>query len=283
MTGPSAARSGSGPETSQLHTTVIGSGAQTVVWCHGVFGQGKNFTRVAKDLVADDPQRWRCVLVDLPNHGRSPWTEQVSYPQMAASVARVIERVSPASPVHLLGHSMGGKVVMRTALDFPDLVASLIVVDMAPVVSPLNLRFDRLVRAMRSLNLAELSSRGQAQAQMSIGVPDPVVRQFLLQNLRHDISAEPRHQWHWQMNLDLLAAQMDRVAGWPETTGRSWPGPVLWISGEDSDYVHDGHQAAMAALFPRVQRVRIKNSGHWVHADQPEVFVHVLEHFLRSV
>ncbi|MCI1747714.1 MAG: alpha/beta fold hydrolase [Acidipropionibacterium sp.] len=266
-----------------LYTTVIGSGRQTVVWCHGVFGQGKNFTRVAKDLVAGDPDRWRCVLVDLPNHGRSPWTEEVSYPQMAAALAELIEQLSPGSPVHLLGHSMGGKVVMRTALDFPGLLASLVVVDMAPVVSPLNLRFDPLTRAMQALDLGSLASRAQADAQLSIGVPDPVIRQFLLQNLHRDLAADPGDQWYWQMNLQLLAAQMDRVAGWPDTGGRSWPGPVLWISGEDSDYVRPEHQQAMTTLFPRVRRVRVKNSGHWVHADQPEIFVHVLRQFLAGV
>ena len=271
------------PATTELHATTIGNGAETVVWCHGVFGQGKNFTRVAKDLVATDRDRWRCVLLDLPNHGRSGWTSEISYPQMAASVARSIREHSPDRPVHLLGHSMGGKVVMRTALDFPELLASLVVVDMAPVVSPLNLRFDPLTRAMEALDLSSLRTRTQAEAQMSVGVPDPVIRQFLLQNLRHDVHAPAGHQWHWQMNLDLLASQMDQVAQWPDTRGRHWDGPVLWISGGDSHYVHPEHQAAMAALFPRVQRVRVKNAGHWVHADQPEVFVQVLHRFLENV
>lgn len=266
-----------------LHTTTIGSGRQTLVWCHGVFGQGKNFTRVAKDLVADDPERWRCVLVDLPNHGRSPWTDEVSYPQMAAAIAELIDEVSSGSPVHLLGHSMGGKVAMRTALDFPDLLTSLVVVDMAPVVSPLNLRFDPLTRAMRSLDLGSLTTRAQADALLSIGVPDPTIRQFLLQNLHRDLTASPDHQWYWQMNLDLLAAQMDRVAGWPDTASQIWRGPTLWISGEDSDYVRPEHQRAMAELFPRVRRVRVKDSGHWVHADQPEIFVQILRHFLADL
>lgn len=266
----------------QLYSTTIGSGAQTVVWCHGVFGQGKNFTRVAKDLVAGDPARWRCVLVDLPDHGRSPWTDEFSYPMMAASVARLIERVSPGRPAHLLGHSMGGKVAMRTALDRPELLASLIVVDMAPVASA-NLGLEPMTRAMRSLDLRALTTRRQAEAQLSVGVPDPTVRQFLLQNLRHDVHAEPGRQWHWQMNLDLLDAQLPRVAGWPDPGPRHWDGPVLWVSGERSHYVRDAYQPAMAALFPGVHRARIKNAGHWVHADQPEIFVQVVRHFLESV
>ncbi|AXE38713.1 alpha/beta fold hydrolase [Acidipropionibacterium virtanenii] len=267
----------------ELYSTTIGSGPQAVVWCHGVFGQGKNFTRVAKDLVAGDPDRWRCILLDLPDHGRSPWTDEISYPRMAASVAAMIERLSPDRPVHLLGHSMGGKVAMRTALDRPELLSSLVVVDMAPVVSPLNLRFDPLTRAMRSLDLSRLRTRAEAEAQLSVGVPDRAVRQFLLQNLRHDVHAAPGHQWHWQMNLELLDAQISRIADWPDTGRRSWGGPTLWISGEDSDYVHDSYQPAMSALFPLVRRVRVKHSGHWVHSDQPETFVRVLRSFLQQI
>lgn len=265
-----------------LYSTTIGSGAQTVVWCHGVFGQGKNFTRVAKDLVASDPARWRCVLVDLPDHGRSPWTDELSYPAMAASVAQLVEKVSPTRPVHLLGHSMGGKVAMRTALDRPDLLASLIVVDMAPVVSS-NLGLEPLARAMRRLDLSGLTTRRQAESQLSVGVPDRTIRQFLLQNLRHDLHAEPGHQWRWQMNLDLLDAQLPRVADWPDPGPRHWDGPVLWVSGERSDYVRDAYLPAMVALFPRVRRARIKDAGHWVHADRPEVFVQVVRRFLESV
>lgn len=262
-----------------LHTTILGDGEQDVYWCHGVFGQGKNFTRVAKDLLATDPDAYRCILVDLPNHGRSPWTTRFSYPEMARDLTETVTTTSGDRPVHLLGHSMGGKVVMRTVLDHPDLARSLTVVDMAPVASELN-RFGPLVEAMQSLDLARLENRRQAEAGMSQNVHSPVIRQFLLQNLRHEMGEHPR--WHWQMNLDLLADSIAEVGGWPSTDA-TWDGPVLWITAEDSDYVDTPHSRAMHALFPQVRRIRVKDSGHWVHSDQPGVFVQVLSAFLRQV
>ena len=48
----------------ELHLSTFGDGRQDVYWCHGVFGQGKNFTRVAKDLLATDPDAYRCILVE---------------------------------------------------------------------------------------------------------------------------------------------------------------------------------------------------------------------------
>lgn len=260
----------------KLHLTTLGNGQQDVYWCHGVFGQGKNFTRVAKDLLATDPDAYRCILVDLPNHGRSPWTQTFSYRDMADSLAATVKATSGNRPAHLLGHSMGGKVVMRTVLDNPDLTRSLTVVDMAPVDSRLT-RLAPLVDAMKSVNLTALTTRRQAEEHMSDGVPDPNIRQFLLQNLRHETGNHER--WYWQMNLDLLGNGLSDIGSWPPVTS-IWEGPALWITAEQSDYVGPDHSQAMHELFPQVRRIRIKNSGHWVHSDQPGVFVQVLAAFL---
>jgi pimeloyl-ACP methyl ester carboxylesterase len=55
---------------------------------------------------------------------------------------------------------------------------------------------------------------------------------------------------------------------------------VLWVRGERSDYVADEHVAAMAALFPKMRKVTVKGSGHWVHSEQPEAFASVMRAFL---
>ena len=210
----------------ELHLTTLGDGRQDVYWCHGVFGQGKNFTRVAKDLLATGPDDYRCILVDLPNHGRSPWTQDFSYPAMAKALSETIRTTSGDRPVHLLGHSMGGKVVMRTVLDNFDLARSLTVVDMAPVDSRLT-RLDPLVQAMKSVNLCALTTRREAEEQMSDVIPSATIRQFLLQNLRHDTGENNR--WYWQMNLDLLGSGLSDIGSWP-SVNTTWDGPVLWLS-----------------------------------------------------
>ena len=251
-----------------LHTLVVEGGPAPLVFLHGLFGQGKNFLQIAKN-VADLATS---TLVDLPNHGRSPWTETIDYPAMAADVAEVIRTLD--GPVSLVGHSMGGKVAMRVALDHGDLLERLMVVDVSPRVG-LGSNFDPFFAAMQGLDLAALESRRQADELLTPGIPNPVVRGFLMQNLRHD-----HGRWHWQMNLDLLAASMDAISGWPETDA-SYDGPVLWVAGETSNYIQPEFAPAMRALFPRTRKVTIRGAGHWVHSEQPAAFTSTLRSFLE--
>ena len=251
-----------------------------MVFLHGLFGQGKNFTTVAKSLTAADPSL-SCWLLDLPNHGRSAWTQDTSYPTLAAQIATAIADLAPDRPVTLIGHSMGGKVAMMVALTRPDLVERLVVVDIAPTDSGATGSSNApLVAAMAALDLASLTSRNQADETLAGSVPDPVVRGFLLQNLRRSSGAVPT--WSWQMNLAVLGAGLAQIAGWPGEQLTSYSGPVLWLGGQHSSYLSDEQRPAMKALFPRARLVMVKQAGHWVHAEQPEAFVAIVAAFLRE-
>jgi pimeloyl-ACP methyl ester carboxylesterase len=254
-----------------LHTTSLGEAGSLVVFCHGLFGQGKNWATVAKRL-ADDH---RVLLVDMPNHGRSAWTETFDYLAAADQVAGLL---SAEDPVALVGHSMGGKVAMLVALRHPELVARLCVVDVSPVDYAHTSEFAGYISAMQQLDLGGLERRSQADEQLAEAVPNPVVRSFLLQNLRHH-----GDEWSWQPNLDLLGRDIETIGGWPEQdlSGLTpYDRPVLWVAGAKSGYISDEYAAAMDRWFPRNRRVTVKQAGHWVHSEQPDVFVDVLRRFL---
>ncbi len=263
-----------------LHSTSMGPtgpGGSPVVFCHGLFGQGRNWTQLGRALAEEH----RVLLVDLPNHGRSGWTDRVDYLDMADDVATLLD---PADPVSLVGHSMGGKVAMALALRHPSLVARLCVVDIAPVAYDSMSTFAGYVEAMQALDLAALGSRTDADAGLTERVPDPVVRGFLLQNLRRERRPDGGEGWRWQMNLDVLGAQLDALRGWPaeELAGLApYPGPTAWVAGERSDYVLPEHDEAMRRWFPRTRLVTVKGAGHWVHSEQPETFLTVLRRVLE--
>jgi len=260
-----------------LHTTELGERGSRVILCHGLFGQGKNWANIAKAL-ADDH---RVTLVDMPDHGRSAWTDRFDYLAMAD---RVAELFTDDDPVTLVGHSMGGKAAMLLALRHPALVDRLCVVDVAPVAYRHGSEFAGYVEAMRAIELDELGRRSEADDALAGSVPDPTIRGFLLQNLRRDGSAG-QESWRWQVNLDVLGSSLDELGGWPEDRLRDvapYDGPVLWVGGETSGYVRDEHAATMDALFPRNRRVTIKKAGHWVHSEQPQVFLEVLRRFLAA-
>lgn len=254
-----------------LFATELGTSGELIVFCHGLFGQGKNWTSVAKSLSGD----YRCLLVDLPNHGRSEWTDSLSYQQMATAVADRLAEHAGGEQISLVGHSMGGKVAMTLALLRPQLVRRLCVVDIAPVAYPALSSFAPYVHGMRSLPLDQLPDRPTADRLLEPYVADPTVRSFLLQNLRREASA-----WRWQQNLGLLGDHLDDLAGWPELDADPYPGPTLWVAGADSDYITPEHAAAMRAQFPKAQLLTVKHAGHWVHAEQPQVFVGALRRFM---
>ena len=257
-----------------LHYTQIGDSGPRVVLMHGLFGQGKNWTSVAKALA----DRARVIMVDLPNHGRSGWTESVTYGEMAVAIADVLAEDS-ADPLNVVGHSMGGKVAMAMALLQPRLVERLVVADIAPV------RYERLssfadyVTGMRSIDLARIDTRAEAERRLAPYVPDDVVRSFLLQNLRRDPDSDTG--WRWQMNLSLLGAKLAELGDWPALHTPPYEGPVLWVAGGRSDYVQPEYGPAMRALFPRTRLFTIKNAGHWVHSEQPEIFIAAVRRFLE--
>jgi pimeloyl-ACP methyl ester carboxylesterase len=263
-----------------LHTTELGDHGSRLVFCHGLFGQGKNWTQVAKAFA----DRHRVTLVDMPHHGRSGWSDRFSYVEVADEVASLFEA---DDPVTLVGHSMGGKAAMVLALRHRELVSRLCVVDVSPVAYAHGSEFRGYVDGMQALDLSALESRADAEEALAPAVASRSVRSFLLQNLRREGQGDrgEGNGWRWQPNLDVLGRDLDAIAGWPEDDvagATPYDGPVLWVAGAESPYVSDEYGPVMERLFPRVRKVTVKGAGHWVHSEQPEVFVEVLRRFLPA-
>ena len=184
-----------------LASTRIGEGSRRVAFLHGLRGRGRNVTGPAKEL-GDD---FTVELIDLPDHGASPWTDRVDYREIADRVAAHLRAgLAADGPVHLLGHSMGGKVAMVLALRHPDLVDRLIVEDISPRVSPQATdEFVHLLGTMLRMDLDAYDSRAEADAAMAEHVHDARVRGALLSmsmtlNLviaSADIMAPPEFAW----------------------------------------------------------------------------------------
>lgn len=255
----------------------IGSGEEPVVFFHGLMGRGKNFSTAAKGLEGSHSS----LLVDLPNHGASDWTERFDYAEQADLLAsKLASGVAADAPVNLVGHSMGGKMAMTLAARHPELVARLIVVDMGPGSSPAPDRskgtdFTHLLGSLKALDLAAVGSRGEAGEMLADAIPSRTVRGFLLQNLKRTEGG-----FVWEPNLDLLLSSLGNIGAEPDFGGGSFEGPTLWMGGARSNYVRDEQLPLMKQLFPRVNRITVKDAGHWVHSEQPAVFLDILKQFL---
>jgi len=253
-----------------LPVTSYGETGTPVVVMHGLFGSGRNWMTAARRVASEH----RVFALDLRNHGSSPHTDTMSYPEMADDVRETIESLG-VGPVALVGHSMGGKTAMLTALRYPPAVERLVVVDAAPVAYPP--AFEEYARAMRTADLSAVHRRADVDAQLTDAVPWPPTRAFLLQNLILDEAGA-----RWRPNLPVIEASLPLISGWPpDVEGLTYDGPTLFIYGGKSDYVQQDHRATIQSYFPQVQYAEVPEAGHWVHAERLDDFLAVLTPFLR--
>jgi esterase len=249
---------------------VVGYGPPVVI-LHGLFGSGRNWVPIANALA----DTHRVYLPDARNHGASGWGETMSYPDMALDVLAFIEREQLERPL-VIGHSMGGKTAMALALEHPQAIGGLAVIDIAP--EPYADQFSPYVAAMRGLDVAAATSRKEVQQALahSLGGDAPV--DFLMQNLRrHD------ERFDWRLNLLAVAVCMQDLCGFSaQLLHQRYEGPALFVAGTDSDYVRPESQAGIERLFPRARLEHIVHAGHWVHADQPEALLCALRGWLRE-
>ena len=238
-----------------------------VILLHGLFGAGKNLGVLARSLSTD----YRVISLDLRNHGASAHDPATDYQAQAADVAETMGRLGISHAV-LIGHSMGGKVAMRLALDRPDLVEALVVLDIAP--RRYKHEYGPELDAMRGLALTPGMTRAEADAALAETIPDPGMRAFLLNNL--NLSGTPQ----WRLGLDEIAGGMDAILDW-DAPAAAWNKPALFVHGTRSDYVDEAGRAAIAAGFPRAEIVGI-DASHWLHAERPEAVLAAIKPFLHK-
>ncbi len=256
----------------ELHTRVEGDpGSPTLVLLHGLFGAASNWGSVARRLAS----RYRVVVPDLRNHGRSPHHPDCSFQALAGDLIGLFDAQAIDAAI-LVGHSMGGKAAMQFALTHPQRVTGLAVVDIAPVRYDHD--FQAVLAGFDAVDLTRLGKRSDADRQMAAQVPDSGVRALLLQNL-----VKRADGWAWRCNLPALAAARARIVGFPEhPAGAVFPGPTGFIHGALSDYITAAHHPAIRRFFPKASLCAVADAGHWVHADRTAAFMACLEGLLAD-
>ena len=246
------------------------SGAEPLILLHGLFGSSANLMGIARRLET----QWHVIIPDLRNHGRSPHAESMSYLRMADDLISLMNRLDIGA-AHLVGHSMGGKLAMATGLSNGGRVKKLVVADAAPVTY--EHRFEAILSGLQAIRLDRLKDREEADERLGHYVESRETRQYLLQNLLKQSGV-----WTWRFNLNVLAREIETITGFPEQSGPSYPGDVLFIHGGNSSYVKPEYQPVIRKLFPFARIRMLPGAGHWVYAEQPEPFTQALTAFLRT-
>jgi pimeloyl-ACP methyl ester carboxylesterase len=239
-----------------------------LVILHGFLASTRNWRFIAQTLSA----HFHVYVLDMRNHGASPHSPLMDYSSMVNDLLLFLNQRG-IRKVNLLGHSMGGKIAMWFALNYPGYLDKLIVVDIAPIAYSHS--FSATLAALRSLPLSEISNRKQAEILLAPAIPELSYRQFLLQNL-----VLQDGNYGWRINLDIFYQMAPNIAAFPDTALlEPYPGKTLFIAGNDSSFVK---LEAINQLFPDALLKTILDAGHWLHVQQPKVFIELVEKFLSN-
>jgi esterase len=242
---------------------------EPVIIIHGLFGTLDNWQTIAKNLA----EKFNIYLIDQRNHGRSPHTEAFDYTLLAEDLHDFMEN-NWIYKARIIGHSMGGKTAMQFALEYPDMVEKLVVIDIAP--KNYIGGHEVILETLQSIDLTTIKERKEVENLMAERITDAGQRQFLMKNLSRD---EKTGQYEWKMNLSSLVQNYQKIIDNIQLSS-IFKGETLFVRGEKSDYVLDSDEPILKAFFPNSQLHTIPNAGHWVHADQPKLLLEVLNVFL---
>ncbi|XP_048839860.1 protein ABHD11 isoform X1 [Brienomyrus brachyistius] len=248
-----------------------------LVFLHGLFGSKSNFHSIAKSLVQRTGRK--VLTIDARNHGNSTHSPVLTYEAMTNDLQHLLGQLHITKCV-LIGHSMGGKVAMTTALTQSDLVERLVVVDISPARSATRTNFHNYIQAMKdvkiSSDLPRSTARRLAEDQLRELVKERSVRQFLLTNL-----VEQNGHYAWRVNLEAISNHMEDILSFPEFNA-TYHGPTLFLGGTSSAYISSEDYPEIQRLFPAAEIQYIPDASHWIHADKPLDFISSLITFLQS-
>jgi esterase len=240
-----------------------------IVLIHGLFGSMDNLNMVARKLI----DNYRVINIDVRNHGYSFQTNSMHYEELALDIITLLDYLA-IEHTAILGHSMGGKIAMQTALDYPGRIDKLIVADIAPVAYPAH--HTQIIEGLLAINLAEIRSRKQADEQLAQYVDDHGVRQFLLRNL-----VKNGEQFTFKCHLNYIKNCYPQIMQGYTGNGQ-FSGKTLFLKGGNSDYLKPEHQTFIKQLFPNSQAKIINGAGHWLHAEKSVVFNRIVNDFLSE-
>ncbi|HEX8577096.1 MAG TPA: alpha/beta fold hydrolase [Flavobacterium sp.] len=253
-----------------LYSKIEGQGKPLLI-LHGFLGMSDNWKTLGNQFAAAG---YQVHLLDLRNHGRSFHSDEFTYEVMVQDILEYCN-ANNLDQIILLGHSMGGKVAMFFATAYPYKVEKLIIADIAPkYYLP---HHQDILAGLSAVDFSQKPDRSAVEDILKAHVPDPGTRQFLMKSLYW---AQPE-QLAFRFNLAVFLKDTESIGtALPESA--IFKKPVLFLKGENSNYIMEEDTHAIQHHFPVSAIVTIANAGHWLHAENPKDFYQATISFLST-
>jgi len=258
-----------------------GEHAPPVLLLHGLLGSKRNFASLGTSLAQQLVKKRKVLAVDLRNHGdNTDFRNIMTYDAMASDVISMLDQ-HDMKEVVLVGHSMGGKVAQTLALLYPDRIAGLVVLDMAPVTytqdDPAWKAVQDIVQVLSDLDISNCKAKRDVDLLLRTSLPDPALRAFVLTNLNTATSSP----LEWKIPMQAISSQLSTLAGFHvPTSTQQYAGDAFFIHGGQSKFVRNVHLDQIASYFPNHMLTTIRGAGHWIHAEAPDDVLALLKRYL---
>lgn len=243
----------------------FGAGAKTLILIHGFLGSGRNLATLGRRLAQMHPDA-QVLLPDLRGHGHSPPLGPDSdLDTLAEDIVVLAEAEAPAAPVHLIGHSLGGRVALAALGLDASRWSSVTLLDIGP--SPvgnlgggLQAVLERLLEAPEHVPTRAAMRTFFLEAGVSASLADWIVMNGQVVD----------GNFAWKIDRNALKGVHRRSSAqdlWPILAANA-PNdvpPVTCVRGGASNYVSDADFARLDTLGVRTGT--LAGAGHFVHVD----------------
>ena len=254
-----------------IYSKIEGQGKPLLI-LHGFLGMSDNWKTLSAQYATEG---FQVHTLDLRNHGKSFHSDDFNYEIMVQDVVDYCD-FHQLNSIDIIGHSMGGKIVMLLATKYPELVNKLIVADIGPKFYPQH--HQTILASLNAVDFSKKPTRADVENIVSEYISDLGTKQFLLKNLYWQ---EPG-QLAFRFNLEVFNKKIDEI-------GKALPfdcyfqKDTLFLRGEKSDYILDSDFETILHHFPKAEVATIPNAGHWLHAENPIAFFEKTISFLKPL
>ncbi|WP_185870504.1 alpha/beta fold hydrolase [Blattabacterium cuenoti] len=245
-----------------LHSRILGHGFPILVF-HGLFGNGDNWISFANFF----SKNFQIHLIDIRNHGRSFSSKEMDYDLISEDIFEYIKYYNLSRPI-LIGHSMGGRAVMKFSMKYPLIPKKIVIVDITPrAYFSDTTTHKNIIQILKNVNFDILKTRKDLDVFLKPLIRNTEKRVFFSKCTYRKKDGKLAFRFFLfgiEKNYDSLICE--------EIRNGFYNGPTLFLRGEYSDYILPKDYFSIQKLFPNSKIITIKKAKHWIHIDNPVDF-----------